>query len=138
MLEARFKQNQIKMGESTAFVLMGQALRKEPDLLSEWNYKVESNLWDPVRSGAVRIIREKDVSVSDEAMKRLLPMHPYSAYLLKTIAQDVSSNQRTMFQFLSGDYDNGDEVQTNFNWFINSFGFEFNGWNYLTVDYLWD
>lgn len=138
VLEARFKQNQIKMGESTAFVLMGQALRKEPDLLSEWNYKVESNLWDPVRSGAVRIIREKDVSVSDEAMKRLLPMHPYSAYLLKTIAQDVSSNQRTMFQFLSGDYDNGDEVQTNFNWFINSFGFEFNGWNYLTVDYLWD
>ena len=64
-------------------------------------------------------------------------MHPYAAYLLKFIAKDISSNQRTIFQFLSGDY-SGDEDKTNFKWFIEHFAFEYGKWNYLTADYLWD
>lgn len=66
-----------------------------------------------------------------------MPMHPYAAYLLKFIAKDISSNQRTIFQFLSGDF-TGDETKTNFKWFIENYAFEYGKWNYLTVDYLWD
>ena len=64
-------------------------------------------------------------------------MHPYTAYLLKYIAKDISSNQRTIFQFLSGDYA-GDDDKTNFKWFVEHFAFEYGKWNYLTVDYLWN
>ena len=58
-------------------------------------------------------------------------MHPYAAYLLKFIAQSVSSNQRTMFQFLCSD-DAGSFAN-----FVTSRDFE-DGDNLLTADYLWD
>lgn len=136
IIEARFKMGQLRLGESTAFKLMGQALHHEKDLADDWE-KVKQELWSGVKRGA-SVIRGKDVSMKDEDFIGLLPMQPYAAYLLKFIAQDISSNQRTMFQFLSGDYIEGDVERTNFKWFIDHFGFEYGRWNYLTVDYLWD
>lgn len=137
IIEARFKMGQLRLGESTAFKLMGQALHHEKDLAEDWG-KVKQDLWNGVKRGAVSVIRGKDSSMKDEDFQGLLPMQPYAAYLLKFIAQDISSNQRTMFQFLSGDYIEGDKERTNFKWFIEHFGFEYGKWNYLTVDYLWD
>ena len=61
-------------------------------------------------------------------MKKLLPIHPYAAYLLKFIAQVISSNQRTMFQFLCA-AGNG-----TFKNFIDSHGFEYGGDNYCNGD----
>lgn len=136
IIEARFKLDTIELEESTAFKLLGQALRHEPDLLSEWNGTCEQ-LWDGVKKYCVDVIKNKDVTVQDDDFKNLMPMHPYAAYLLKFIAKDISSNQRTIFQFLSGDF-TGDETKTNFKWFIENYAFEYGKWNYLTVDYLWD
>lgn len=136
IIEARFKLDTIELEEGTAFKLLGQALRHEQDLLSEWQHTAEQ-LWDGVKKYCVDVIKAKDFSVQDEDFKHLLPMHPYAAYLLKFIAKDISSNQRTIFQFLSGDF-SGDEEKTNFKWFIENYAFEYGKWNYLTVDYLWD
>lgn len=136
IIEARFKLDTIELEESTAFKLLGQALRHEPDLLSEWKFTCDQ-LWDGVKRNSVDIIKDKDTTVQDDDFKKLMPMHPYAAYLLKFIAKDISSNQRTIFQFLSGDF-SGDEEKTNFKWFVENFAFEFGKWNYLTVDYLWD
>lgn len=136
IIEARFKLDSIELEERTAFKLLGQALHHESDLVSEWG-KIGNQLWDGVKRSCVDVIKEKDFSIQDEDFKKLLPMHPYAAYLLKFIAKDISSNQRTIFQFLSGDYA-GSEDKTNFKWFIDNFSFEFGKWNYLTVDYLWD
>lgn len=136
IIEARFKLDTIELEESTAFKLLGQALRHEPDLADEWRHTSDA-LWDGVKRGSVDVIKNKDYNIQDEDFKKLLPMHPYAAYLLKFIAKDISSNQRTIFQFLSGDY-SGDEDKTNFKWFVEHFAFEYGKWNYLTADYLWD
>lgn len=136
IIEARFKLDTIELEESTAFKLLGQALHHEPDLTTEWT-NTSNQLWDGIKRGCVDVIKDKDYNIQDSDFKALLPMHPYTAYLLKFIAKDISSNQRTIFQFLSGDY-SGDKDKTNFKWFIEHFAFEYGKWNYLTADYLWD
>lgn len=103
IIEARFKLTRIELEESTAFKLLGQAIRHEPDLINEWN-KIVDELWGGVKRGCVDVIKGKDISIKDSDFRELLPLHPYAAYLLKIIAKDISSNQRTIFQFLSGDY----------------------------------
>ncbi|MCC8097568.1 MAG: hypothetical protein LIO44_03220, partial [Eubacterium sp.] len=137
IIQARFVSNQLRLGENTAFTLLGQALRHEPDLKQEWDNVVES-LWGSVKRTCADQIKTKDTTLSDSDFKNLFPMQPYTSYLLKFIAQDISSNQRTMFQFLSEDYRGDDKDKTNFKWFIDNFGFEFGSWNLLTPDYLWD
>jgi len=37
--------------------------------------------------------------VNKEEIKRMAPIHPYTAYLLATISSLYSSSQRTLFQF---------------------------------------
>lgn len=135
IIEARFKLTRIELEESTAFKLLGQAIRHETDLLNEWN-KISDELWDGIKRGAVDVIKNKDISIKDNDFKGLLPLHPYAAYLLKIIAKDISSNQRTIFQFLSGDY--SDDNRVNYKSFIEHNAYEFGKWNYLTADYLWD
>ena len=136
IIEARFKLDTIELEESTAFKLLGQALRHEVDLAKEWEITCDQ-LWEGVRRGCVNEIKSKDFSIQENDFRALLPMHPYAAYLLKFIAKDISSNQRTIFQFLSGDY-SGDNSKTNFKWFIEHYAYEYGKWNYLTADYLWD
>lgn len=137
VMEARFKTLLLDMPESTAFALMGQALHVDKDLESEWS-AIQNDLWDSVYKTAALKIVEKDASIKVNDFKKLLPIHPFSAYLLKYIAKDISSNQRTMFQFLSGDFVDGDKIRENFTWFIDSHNYQINGWNLMTIDYLWD
>lgn len=137
IMQARFVSNRLTLGENAAFTLLGQALRPEPDLEPDWN-GVKDKLWASVARGAAKHIEDKDTTLRDADFKNLFPMHPYASYLLKFIAQDISSNQRTMFQFMSGDYADEKGDRTNFRWFIDHFGFEHGKWNLLTPDYLWD
>ena len=137
IMQARFVSNQLRLGENTAFTLLGQALRHVTDLQQEWDGVVDT-LWASVKRDSVDHIKTKDSSLLDTDFKNLFPMHPYTSYLLKFIAQDISSNQRTMFQFLSGDYSGNETDRTNFKWFIEHFGFDYGAWNLLTPDYLWD
>ena len=131
IIEARFKISHITLAESTAFQLMSQALMIEPDLKNEWA-KISLELWESVQRDAANFIIKRDESIKLDDMKKLLPIHPYAAYLLKFIAQTISSNQRTMFQFLCA-ADNG-----TFRDFIGNHGFEYGGDNFLTTDSLWD
>lgn len=131
IIEARFKISHITLAESTAFQLMSQALMIEPDLKNEWA-KISLELWESVQRDAANFIIKRDESIKLDDMKKLLPIHPYAAYLLKFIAQSISSNQRTMFQFLCAS-DNG-----TFKNFIDNHGFEYGGDNFLTTDSLWD
>ena len=135
VIEARFKLDTIDLEEKTAFKLLAQALHHNSDLADEWDYTC-NQLYDGVMHSCIKTIKNKDLNIKDDDFKALLPLHPYAAYILKFIAKDVSSNQRTIFQFLCGDYSGEDK--TNFKWFIDRFGYDYGKWNYLTVDYLWD
>lgn len=131
IIEARFKTAHITLAESTAFQLMAQALMIEPDLSDEWQ-KISLELWESVQRDAANFIIKRDESIKPDDMKKLLPIHPYAAYLLKFIAAQVSSNQRTMFQFLCA------TGEGSFKNFIDSCGFEYGGDNFLTADALWN
>ena len=131
IIEARFKIAQITLAENTAFKLMAQALNIKPPFKDEWE-KISLDMWETVQRDAANFIRRRDESVPVDEMKKLLPIHPYAAYLLKFIAQTISSNQRTMFQFLCSD------SLGSFKDFIESHGFEFGGDNFLTTDFMWD
>lgn len=136
VIEARFKMRPFEMADTTAFMLMGQALKVNPDLANEWD-KTKNELWNQVERDTKKHLIERAPEITYEELKKLLPIHPYAAYLLKVISKDISSNQRTMFQFLSGEYDTEENHKTNFRWFIDSHTNELRNWNYLTVDYLW-
>ena len=136
VIEARFKQSNIEMADATAFTLMSQAIKHNGDLVNEWE-TTEAELWHRVEHSVKNHILKVSVDTKESELRKLLPLHPYAAYLLKFIAKDISSNQRTMFQFLSGDYDEGGIIKTNFRWFIDNYGNAQNEWNFLTADYIW-
>lgn len=139
IMQARFILQELVLGENTALTLLGNALHVDNNNKIVWE-KVKSALWFNIQN-AVKYIEIKDKSIKESDFVTLLPMHPYASYLLNYISQNISSNQRTMFQFLSGDYKFGESERKNFKWFINNVCYdenEENGWNYLTVDLLWD
>lgn len=113
IIEARFKLCTITLAESTAFQLMAQAIGVEPDMRSDWE-SLSLELWEIVKRDAADFIMKRDITIQQADMKKLLPIHPYAAYLLKFISQQISSNQRTMFQFLCADYSENDEGHKNF------------------------
>ena len=115
---------------------MAQALKVEPDLKNDWK-KISDGLFEAVNFFAVNHIISHDTTITQNDIVKLFPLHPYSAYLLKFISQDINSNQRTMFQFLCAEYSPLDE-QKNFKWFIDNNAYDWGAWNFLTVDYLWD
>jgi hypothetical protein len=136
ILEARFKILSIDMAETTAFMLMGQVIRKNNDLKNEWE-KCTEGLWARIERTTRRNLLNKVSTITERELVQLFPIHPYAAYLLMILSKDLSSNQRTMFQFLSGDYESEGSIKTNFRWFIDNHSNEHGKWNYLTVDYLW-
>lgn len=137
IIEARFKLCNITLAESTAFQLMAQAVGVEPDASKDWEY-FSRELWEIVKRESADYIIKRDTTIQPSDMKKLLPIHPYAAYLLKFISQQISSNQRTMFQFLCANYSEDDEGHRNFKWFINNYGVEGYRGDYLTVNFLWD
>lgn len=137
IIEARFKSPMIEMADNTAFKLMRQALKFNYDLSDEWE-KASKDLWQRVQKNTNDTIIKYSNDIRETELADLLPLHPYATYLLKVISKDISSNQRTMFQFLSGEYLEGDNIKCNFRWFIDNHSYELNSWNYLTVDYIWD
>lgn len=137
VIEARFKLPIIEMADTTAFKLLGKAILKNSDLSDEWE-KEKLGLWQRVEKITKNTLLRHSTDITEGELQDLLPFHPYAAHLLKIISKDISSNQRTMFQFLSGDYLEGDNIKNNFRWFIENNSNEMNGWNYLTANYIWD
>lgn len=135
VLEARFKISRIEMANTTAFMLMRQALDFVPDLKAEWD-NIASNLWINVKKSVENTIKKYSEDIKDEDLKGLLPLHPFAAFLLQWISESVNSNQRTMFQFLCSDPNASATEKHNFRWFIQNH--DINKWPYLTCDYIWD
>ncbi|MDI6781224.1 MAG: hypothetical protein QME49_03845, partial [bacterium] len=134
-LEARFKMKKIEMADTTAFMLMRNAIEIEPDLSEEWS-NITPNLWVKIERTVRNTINEYSEDIKNEDLKGLLPMHPYAALILQDISSKISSNQRTMFQFLCGDTNVNGITKHNFRWFIAEHNV--NDWAYLTCDYIWD
>lgn len=128
----------ISLPENIAFQLMGAAMEKDsdPTVLQDWKM-VADDLADRTRKSR-KVVGER-ARIKEKEMKDILPIHPYTALLLKHISQAYDSNQRSMFDFIKND--RGDEIK-GFQWFIDNYGPEggFDGTDnpLLTVDMLWD
>ncbi len=128
----------IELPDNIALKLMHQAMKTTDDkvLADKWaKYAAQLNndLGD-VRKAIVENTRTSDGGkLSDEDLKGIVPMHPFSALVLKNIASVVGSNQRSMFEFIIND--NPDAH--GFKWFIDNHG-PLDNKNLLTVDMLWN
>lgn len=127
-LRDRFHNCQLEMAPVTAYRLIANAIEAYADKRSEWEAKRDS-LWSKVDVAVlhINVLGEK---VSREDLKSMVPIHPYTAYLLANIASLYSSSQRTLFQFLKTD------TLGSFQWFIARYPQD--NWYWLTPDYLWE
>lgn len=125
--------SQISLPENIAFQLMGTAMEKNKDetILEDWK-GILDDLADRTKDSrkAVKGI----ANISDKEMLDILPIHPYTALLLKHLSSAFGSNQRSMFDFIKND--RGDEIK-GFQWFIDNFGPEDDN-PLLTIDMLWE
>ena len=123
----------IELPENMAFQLMGAAMEKNKDdaVLEDWELTVD-DLYG--RTHDSRKIVQNNAKISDKELKDILPIHPYTALLLKHISSAFDSNQRSMFDFIKND--RGDEIK-GFQWFIDNYGPDDDN-PLLTVDMLWE
>lgn len=123
----------ISLPENIAFQLMGAAMEKNDDeeVMEDWE-EVTDELYD--RTSDSRKLVQKAARIDDDELRAILPIHPYTALLLKHISSAFDSNQRSMFDFIKND--RGDEIK-GFQWFIDNYGPEDDN-PLLTVDMLWE
>lgn len=124
---------EIALPDNMAFRLMGSAMTKkeDPQILNEWEETVD-DLCDRTQNSR-KLVMQK-ANISDKELKSILPIHPYTALLLKHISATFDSNQRSMFDFIKND--RGDELK-GFQWYIDNYGPLDNN-PLLTIDELWD
>lgn len=123
----------ISLPENIAFQLMGAAMEKNQDetVLEDWE-DITDELSD--RTKEARKLVKGIAHIEDKELKDILPIHPYTALLLKHISSAFDSNQRSMFDFIKND--RGDEIK-GFQWFIDNYGPEDEN-PLLTIDMLWE
>lgn len=128
----------ISLPENIAFQLMGAALEKNPDeaVLEDWDLTL-SDLIDRTR-GSRKIVQDA-AHITDKEMQDILPIHPYTALLLKYISSAFASNQRSMFSFIKGESlnDDDEDEKRGFQWFIDKYGPDDDN-PLLTIDMLWE
>ncbi|MDR1164377.1 MAG: hypothetical protein LBO66_00625 [Deltaproteobacteria bacterium] len=125
----RFNFRNLQMPNDTAFELACHAMKPIEATATEWE-KEKKLLWDSVRGIAEFHFKEEDVR--NESFRRILPIHPMAAFLLKSLSEHARSNQRSIFEYLKGDA-NGSEFQR----FIQNGGPSIHSKQFLTADYLW-
>ena len=136
-LQARFSIHNLTMNEVTSYQLMANALEQDSSNATEWKI-LRASLWDSVRPAFIDLRSSLPGEVDgykETHFAGLVPLHPYSAYLLTQLSAQFSANQRTMFSFLQAK--GGSEESPDFNWFIQNHG-SGSSWKWLTPDYLWD
>lgn len=123
----------IELPENMAFRLMGEAMKECDDkqVQEDW-HETRDILYE--RTYDSRHLVKKKANISDDELKKILPIHPYAALLLKHISSAFDSNQRSMFDFIKND--RGDEIK-GFQYFIDNYG-PLDENPLLTIDMLWD
>lgn len=123
----------IELPENMAFRLMGEAMEESKDTAVQADWKETRDILYERTYDARKLVKEK-ARIDDDELKKILPIHPYAALLLKHISSAFDSNQRSMFDFIKND--RGDEIK-GFQWFIDNYG-PYDENPLLTIDMLWD
>lgn len=132
VVQQRFNFSQITLPDNIAFELIGHAFNVKPAAEEMWNICADdlNNQLNASRSAVMSAARISDPMV----IKKIMPIHPMAALVLKNIASAFQSNQRSMFDFIKSN--NGDDTKA-FQYFIEHTGPE-DDHPLLTIDLLWD
>lgn len=124
---------EINLPENMALKLMGRAMRikNDPVVKDAWEMLSE-DLYNNIPVCSSMIIKTSKIEEAD--LKKILPIHPYTAIILKHLSAMFSSNQRSMFEFIKN---RKNEDDRGFSWFIESHG-PYSDENLLTIDMLWE
>jgi hypothetical protein len=125
-IQERFHNFHFEMKPVTAYQLVGHAIHSLPSSQEDWLIRRES-LWGRIKNLTISLLGDEARAKDFEA---LVPLHPFSAFMLAKISSQFSSSQRTLFKFLKGD----DEYS--FASFLSDY--PQNDWLWFTADGLWD
>lgn len=126
----RFEVVSIEMPDNVAFDLIGHAMKPNVAARDTWELYLNDIAG---RSPESRMAVGREVHVGDEVLRKMTPIHPMAALMLKYISERFASNQRSMFNFIKSDET---EDLHAFQWFINNHTPE--NPDIMTMDYLWD
>lgn len=130
VVQQRFDKVEITLPDNIAFDLIGDAFKVKSAAADTWN-----NCADTLNSrlSDSRNAVMKAANITDQkVIKKIMPLHPMAALVLKNIASAFASNQRSMFDFIKVK----DDSQA-FQWFISNYGPD-DDYPFLTTDMLWD
>lgn len=132
IVQQRFDRVEVELPENIAFELIGHAFSVKESAKNEWN-KMTSGLEAAIPNSMTAVMKAANIK-DRTAIKRILPIQPIAALLLKNIANAFQSNQRSMFDFIKTSHDT--DVKA-FQWFIQEYS-PMDEQPLLTVDMLWD
>ena len=130
IVKDRFEVVEIKMPDNVAFDLIGHAMKPNEAARDTWELYLDDIAG---RSTESRAVVARSVGVADGVLRKMTPIHPMAALMLKYISERFASNQRSMFNFIKSD--EADDMHA-FQWYINTHSPE--NADMLTMDYLWD
>ncbi|MDR0696924.1 MAG: hypothetical protein LBF68_05230 [Christensenellaceae bacterium] len=129
----RIHEVEFNLSDDITYELIASALVVKPPKEVEWEnvaQLINNNL-----NNIQNVMKEKLPLNSIELLKKIVPLHPYAAYVLKCLAEKIHSNQRSLFDFLKT---NDPEIK-GFKYFIdNTHYIETDKENIITVDFLWE
>lgn len=135
----RFEECKIEMPDTVAFDLIGNALVEKEAARDIWS--VPGGYRDDLASAmpdSLKAVREA-IHVEDSVLQHMIPIHPMAALMLKHLAENFASNNRSMFNFIKNGQEEDVDAETTmraFQWFIRTHSPEER--DLLTIDYLWD
>ena len=132
IVQQRFDKVEISMPPNIAFDLIGDAFEPKKEAQDSWNILID-DLNARIHSSRQAVMKSADVK-KEAVMKKMLPIHPMAAIVLKNIATAYQANQRSMFDFMK----TPKELDTKaFQWFIQNYG-PLDERPLITIDMLWD
>ncbi len=132
IVQQRFDRVEIELPENIAFELIGHAFSVKDSAKDEWN-TMTSGLDATIPNSTTAVMKAANIK-DRSVIKRILPIQPIAALVLKKIANAFQSNQRSMFDFIKTKHDT--DVKA-FQWFIGEYS-PMDEQPLLTVDMLWD
>lgn len=131
-LRDRFVEVEIELPDNVAFELIGDALKVRSTARKVWDAKAD-DLNDRLYNSRKEVANAAKITDS-KTIKKIMPIHPMAALVLKHISESFASNQRSMFDFVKTTGD--DDVQA-FQWFVKTHGPD-DEFPLLTINMLWN
>jgi hypothetical protein len=138
VVQQRYEFTEITLPDSIAFDLIGSALDIDPNAKNDW-LQIADYLYAEVPESSKAVVDqikkiETNSRISADVFKKIMPLHPFAAMVLKYIATAFEANQRSMFDFIKTS--DNEDVKA-FQWFITNTAQD-DDRPLLTVDLLWN